>query len=173
MNDLCIDIGYKSINHYGEELCGDHVDIVEEDENSTVMVLADGLGSGVKASILSTLTSKIISTMLAAGLKVEDCVETIAQTLPVCSLRKVAYSTFTIIHIKDNEYAEVIQFDNPLVILIRNGQNYNYLKTEMKIGDKKIYYSKIYLKDNDVFVAMSDGFPHAGMGGVYNFGWKR
>ena len=173
MNDLCIDVGYKSINHYGEELCGDHVDIVEEDENSTVMVLADGLGSGVKASILSTLTSKIISTMLAAGLKVEDCVETIAQTLPVCSLRKVAYSTFTIIHIKDNEYAEIIQFDNPLVILIRNGQNYNYQKTEMNIGEKKIYYSKIYLKDNDVFVAMSDGCPHAGMGGAYNFGWKR
>ena len=62
MNDLCADIGYKSINHVGEELCGDHVDVIEEGENSTVIVLADGLGSGVKASILSTLTSKIIST---------------------------------------------------------------------------------------------------------------
>ena len=66
MNDLCAEIGYKSINHVGEELCGDHVDVVEESENSTVVVLADGLGSGVKASILSTLTSKIISTMMAA-----------------------------------------------------------------------------------------------------------
>ena len=62
MNDLCAEIGYKSINHYGEELCGDHVDIAhQEDDSSTVIVLADGLGSGVKASILSTLTSKIIS----------------------------------------------------------------------------------------------------------------
>ena len=58
MNDLCADIGYKSINHYGEQLCGDHVDIVEQGDNSTVIVLADGLGSGVKASILSTLTSR-------------------------------------------------------------------------------------------------------------------
>ena len=65
MNDLCADIGYKSINHIGEQLCGDHVDVVEQDENSTVIVLADGLGSGVKASILSTLTSKIISTINA------------------------------------------------------------------------------------------------------------
>ena len=78
MNDLCADIGYKSINHVGEELCGDHVDIVEESENSTVIVLADGLGSGFKASILSTLTSKIISTMMAAGLPIEECVATIA-----------------------------------------------------------------------------------------------
>ena len=90
MNDLCADIGYKSINHVGEELCGDHVDVVEENENSTVIVLADGLGSGVKASILSTLTSKIISTMIAAGLAIEECVETIAATLPVCSVRGVA-----------------------------------------------------------------------------------
>ena len=79
MNDLCADIGYKSINHYGEELCGDHVDVVEQDENSTVIVLADGLGSGVKASILSTLTSKIISTMLAEGLSLEECVEKLKQ----------------------------------------------------------------------------------------------
>ena len=98
MNNLCADIGWKSINHYGEQLCGDHVDIVEQNENSTVVVLADGLGSGVKASILSTLTSKIISTMLAEGLSLEECVGTIAATLPVCSVRGVAYSTFTIIH---------------------------------------------------------------------------
>ena len=74
MNNLCADIGYKSINHYGEELCGDHIDIIEQEDGSTIIVLADGLGSGVKASILSTLTSKIISTMISAGLSLESCV---------------------------------------------------------------------------------------------------
>ena len=73
MNNLCADIGYKSINHYGEELCGDHIDIIEQEDGSTIIVLADGLGSGVKASILSTLTSKIISTMISAGLSLESC----------------------------------------------------------------------------------------------------
>ena len=173
MNDLCADIGYKSINHYGEELCGDHVDIIEESESSTVIVLADGLGSGVKASILSTLTSKIISTMMAAGLPLEECVSTIAATLPVCSVRGVAYSTFTIIHLIDNEWAEIIQYDNPHVIVLRDDINYDYPKTEMNIGGKKIYKSVIKLCCNDIFIAMSDGCPHAGMGGLYNFGWKR
>ncbi len=173
MNDLCADIGYKSINHHGEELCGDHVDVVEPGDESTVIVLSDGLGSGVKASILSTLTSKIISTMLAEGLSLEECVETIAATLPVCSVRGVAYSTFTIIHLKNNQTAELIQYDNPHAIIIRDEQNWDYPKTEMNIGGKKIFKSVINLQENDIFVAMSDGCPHAGIGLSYNFGWKR
>ena len=172
MNDLCADIGYKSINHYGEQLCGDHVDIVEPSDDSTVIVLSDGLGSGVKASILSTLTSKIISTMVAEGLSLEECVETIAATLPVCSVRGVAYSTFTIIYLKNNQVAELIQYDNPLTIIIRDEKVWDYPKTEMNIGGKKIYKSVIKLQENDIFVAMSDGCPHAGIGTAYNFGWK-
>ena len=173
MNDLCADIGWKSINHIGEQLCGDHVEIVEQNEDSTVIVLADGLGSGVKASILSTLTSKIISTMMAAGLPIEECVSTIAATLPVCSVRGVAYSTFTIMHLINNETAEIIQYDNPQVIVLRDNVNYDYPKTEMNIDGKKIYKSVIRLHENDIFIAMSDGCPHAGIGMAYNFGWKR
>ena len=173
MNDLCADIGWKSINHIGEQLCGDHVEIVEQNEDSTVIVLADGLGSGVKASILSTLTSKIISTMMAAGLPIEECVSTIAATLPVCSVRGVAYSTFTIMHLINNETAEIIQYDNPQVIVLRDNVNYDYPKTEMNIDGKKIYKSVIRLQENDIFIAMSDGCPHAGIGMAYNFGWKR
>lgn len=173
MNDLCVDVGYKSINHYGEQLCGDHVDVVEENENSQIIVLADGLGSGVKASILSTLTAKIISTMMAEGLSLEDCVETIAATLPICSVRGVAYSTFTIIHVVDNETADIIEFDNPQVIALRDGANYLYKRTELSVGGKTVYRSTVSLKDGDIFIVMSDGCPHAGLGTRYNFGWKR
>ncbi len=172
MNNLCTEIGYKSVNHFGEELCGDHVDIIDEGDDSQVIVLADGLGSGVKASILSTLTSKIISTMLAEGIALEECVSTIAQTLPVCSVRGVAYSTFTIIHLINNRTAEIIQYDNPKVILIRDGVVTDYPKQEMSIGGKAILKSVISLREKDVIVAMSDGCPHAGIGTAYNFGWK-
>ena len=172
-NDLCVDIGYKSLNHVGEQLCGDHVDVIEKDDDSTVVVLTDGLGSGVKASILSTLTAKIISTMMAEGLPLEDCVATIAATLPVCSVRQVAYSTFTIIHIVNNETAELIQYDNPHVIFIRDEKRTDYPMTETIIDGKKIYKSSIKLQENDIFIAMSDGCPLAGTGMTYNFGWKR
>ena len=173
MNDLCADIGYKSIKHAGEELCGDHVDVVNMEDGSTIMVLADGLGSGVKASILSTLTSKIISTMMAEGLSIEECVSTIAATLPVTSEHGVAYSTFTIIQLVRNHTAELIQYDNPHVILIRNGDVTDYPMTEIRIEGKKIYRSTIRLQEDDVFVAMSDGCPYASADVTYNNDWKR
>ena len=111
--------------------------------------------------------------MLAEGLTIEECVSTIAATLPVCSVRGVAYSTFTIIHLKNNQTAEIIQYDNPQVIVIRDGVNCDYPTTEMNIGGKKILKSIISLQEDDIFVAMSDGCPHAGIGVAYNFGWKR
>ncbi|MEG2174092.1 MAG: SpoIIE family protein phosphatase [Oscillospiraceae bacterium] len=173
MNDLCADIGYRSMNKYGEELCGDRVDLVETDDHSTVIVLADGLGSGVKANILSTLTSKIISTMIAAGLSIEGCVSTIAATLPVCSVRGVAYSTFTIIKLVNNERAEIIQYDSPPVILLRDGHHLEVPTSVSNLGGKEIHRSQVELHENDIFIAMSDGCLHAGVGLSLNFGWER
>lgn len=173
MNRLCTDIGWRSLNKYGEELCGDHVDIVEENENTTVVVLADGLGSGVKASILSTLTSSIISTMIASSMSIENCVSTIAETLPVCSVRGVAYSTFTIIRVVNGEEAELIQYDNPQVILLRNGKSVDYPMETLSIEGKTIFRSKLPIFEGDTFVAMSDGVVHAGVGNTMNFGWQR
>ena len=173
MDNLCTEFGYVSLNKHGEQLCGDHVELVSQDEKSTIMVLADGLGSGVKANILSTLTAKIISTMMANSLTVEDCVSTITATLPTCKVRDIAYSTFTIIKIANNLEAEMIQYDNPQVIMLRNGKNFDYPQTIETIDDKTIYKSKITLKEDDVFVALSDGAVHAGVGMALNFGWQR
>ncbi len=174
MNNLFADIGYRSINHHGEELCGDHIDVIDQnDENSTVIVLADGLGSGVKASILSTLTSKIISTMVSEGLTIEECISTIAATLPVCSVRGVAYSTFTLVRLVNNEYAEIMEYDNPAVILLRDGRGVEIPKKEVNIGGKLIYSSRVKLQENDIFILMSDGCIHAGVGMSLNFGWGR
>ena len=173
MNNLCADIGWQSYNKYGETLCGDNVEIVDAANGTKFIVLADGMGSGVKANILSKLTAKIVSTMMAAGLQVEDCVETIAATLPVCKERCVAYSTFTIIALHDNEEAEIIQYDNPGVILLRDGGHYEFPSQEVVIGGKKILKARVKLQENDVCIMMSDGCIHAGVGIELNFGWQR
>ncbi len=173
MTNLCVDIGYRSLNKYGELLCGDHVDVVAQDDDSAVIVLADGLGSGVKASILSTLTSKIISTMVAAGMDLSECVSTMIATLPVCSVRGVAYSTFTIVRIQHQQEAEIISYDNPKVIFLRDGRNVELPTTQSVINGKTIHTSRVRLNEQDVFLLMSDGATYAGVGKTLNFGWKR
>ena len=173
MNNLCTDIGYRSLHKHGEQLCGDHIDIIEQEDGTKIIVLADGLGSGVKASILSTLTSKIISTMMAEGISLEECVSTIAATLPVCSVRGVAYSTFTIMKVSPNNIAEIIEYDNPSIIFIRDGQNIELEKVVTMHENKKIYKSKVELEENDIFIMMSDGCIYAGVGKTLNFGWTR
>lgn len=110
---------------------------------------------------------------MSQGMDINSCVETIAATLPICKERNVAYSTFTIIKLVDNDFAEIIQYDNPLVILLRDRESVEYPKTEITIDGKSIYSSRIKLCENDIFIAMSDGAIHAGIGTSLNFGWER
>jgi hypothetical protein len=110
---------------------------------------------------------------------VEDCVATIAATLPICRERQIAYSTFTIIRVAGNQEAEIIQYDNPWVILLRNGKHFDYPQTAETLGDvtaahkRVIYKSRIKLREDDTFIALSDGAIHAGVGKSLNFGWQR
>lgn len=166
-----VDIDYRSINKYGEELCGDQIEVIRRPDSVNI-VLADGLGSGVKANILSTLTSKIICTMLANGMNIEESVETIANTLPVCSQRGIAYSTFTILQIFNSGKAYMVQFDNPSVVLLKNGMLTEYDTERRDICGKTIYESRFNVAFGDMFVMFSDGVVHAGVGKTLNLGWQ-
>ena len=170
--NVSLDVCSKSLNKREEELCGDTVEIVKT-ADADIIILSDGMGSGVKANILSTLTTRILGTMLKNGETIEDCVETIASTLPICAVRGVAYSTFTIIRIIENEEAEIIQYDNPFVVLLRNGKNWEYPREAVEIGGKTIYKTRIPIQKDDTFIAFSDGAIHAGIGMSLNFGWER
>ena len=173
MNDLWTEAGYVSLNKHGETLCGDRVEISGGGENDLTLGRADGVGSGVKANILATLTSKIVCTLVGGGMPIEECVSTIASTLPVCSERQVAYSTFTILRVTDNRMATIIQFDNPATIVLRHGEEYKYPTTTRVIAGKTIWESTFPVECDDVLIAMSDGAEYAGVGQSLNFGWTR
>ncbi len=169
---LCLETGYTSLNKNNEELCGDKVEYAVCGDYTT-LVLADGMGSGVKANILSTLTSKILCTMVSNNIAIEDCVETILQSLPVCKVRGVAYSTFSVIHVNGEGEGYLFEFDNPQAILIRNLKCEDLPREKMEILGKTVYKSPLKLEKNDVIVVMSDGVIHAGIGMTMNLGWQR
>ena len=167
---IYVDAAYKSINKYTEELCGDRVEIVKNDD-CCIVVLSDGLGSGVKANILSTLTSKIISSMIIEGSSIEDTVDTIVHTLPVCNVRKVAYSTFSILRIGYDGDVYLVEFDSPGCVFVRNGEIMNIEYFTREIEGKVIKEARFKVDMGDMLTIMSDGVVYAGIGAMLNLGW--
>ena len=163
--------GYVSLNKKNEELCGDRVEMIPAENGGATLVLADGMGSGVKANILSTLTSKILCTLAAANVPLEECIDTIAGSLPVCKQRGVAYSTFSLLQVDGSGNAYLAEFDNPPAILLRGGKWLPLERAERIYSGKKLYLSRFKFEQGDLALIMSDGVVHAGVGETLNFGW--
>ncbi len=168
---LYYDVSSKSLNKKNEELCGDKVEVVRTDDG-VIVVLSDGLGSGVKANILATLTSKIIATMMQSGASLEDTVDTIIHTLPVCKVRHMAYSTFSILKLSYDGKAYLTEFDCPGCIYVHDGVVYPIEYTTREVGGKTIKEAVFDLECGDMLTLISDGVMYAGIGAVLNLGWN-
>jgi len=172
MTNLFLESGFASFNKHGESISGDFYTTIKG-KDKTTFVLPDGLGSGIKANILATLTSKILGTMMASNMSIEESVYTIAKSLPVCKVRNMAYSTFTILQIYQRGDAYLAQFDNPSVILIREGKNVVYDSMCKVIYEKEIHESNIKLYIGDMIILLTDGVTSAGLGRTTKNGWRR
>ena len=170
MERLHVEVANLSIAKHGEELCGDRVEIARNGGGVTV-VLSDGLGSGVKANILATLTTTIASSMLRGGAAIEDVVDTIGHTLPICKVRQVAYSTFTILQVDSSGNAYLVQFDNPDAFYVSDGCVGSVDCVQRRVADKVVKEARFRVRSGDHLFLVSDGMIHAGIGGVLNLGW--
>ncbi|WP_194610502.1 SpoIIE family protein phosphatase [Clostridium vitabionis] len=168
---VTVDVTARSLNKHAEYLCGDTTELLKT-EDSDVIILADGMGSGVRASILSTLTAKILGTMFAGGATLEQCLSTIVNTLPIEKRRKVAYSTFTILQICSNGNAYLVNYDNPDCIFLRKGKPEHLPMRRRVIHDREVTECRFHVDTGDMLMLMSDGVTHAGVGTAkYAFGW--
>jgi len=170
MERLHVEVANLSIAKHGEELCGDRVEITRNGSGVTV-VLSDGLGSGVKANILATLTTTIAASMLRGGAAIEDVVDTIGHTLPICKVRQVAYSTFTILQVDSSGNAYLVQFDNPDAFYVSDGCVGSVDCVQRRVADKVVKEARFRVRSGDHLFLVSDGMIHAGIGGVLNLGW--
>jgi len=172
--ELFLDADWAGCAKVGKGVAGDTVVLRRlPEEGRLVCVLADGLGSGVKAAVLSTLTATIAASHTAAGRDVRRSAELIARTLPVCSVRKIGYSTFTVVDIADDGHARVFNSGNPRTMLVRGACPETYAAEEIDLGDEKsLRAAEIDLGEGDRLVFVSDGVTQAGMGRAdLPFGW--
>ncbi len=146
-------------------------------DGRTLMVLSDGLGSGIKANVLSTLTASMALNYIADLRDIRKSSEIILSTLPICKVRRISYATFTIIDIDRNGLAKIIEYDNPPFILMRGDRQLTVPKTVIsgKISKKREYtmlYSTLQLRHGDRLVVYTDGISQAGIGSpALPLGW--
>jgi hypothetical protein len=178
--DFYIEVNSQQKNHDGERICGDvflYRYIKEEDR--VIAVLSDGMGHGVKANILATLTATMALNFAREHKEVERIAEIIMNTLPVCSVRKISYSTFTIIDIESSGFVKILEYDNPASIILRGKQIFDPSWKKVTL-DKGINAGKILRTcsfkpaKEDRIIFCSDGASQSGMGSdSYPFGWGR
>lgn len=167
---LFVEIAWENLAKHGEELCGDCVRVATTPQ-SFIVVLSDGLGSGVKANIMATLTAEIAASMFQRGASVEEVVSTLVATLPECSVRKLAYATFAVLLVQRGRDAYLVEYDTPPLILIRDGQIWDVPRAEREVEGRRIHEAHFSLQEGDYMVMVSDGYVHAGVGGLYRLGW--
>lgn len=145
-----------------------------KEEDRAVAVLSDGLGSGIKANVLATLTATMALKYAGSRMDIRRSAEAIMSTLPVCSVRRISYSTFTIVDIEGSGETRVMEFDNPPYLLIRGGRIEEIEKAECRVGARTIRYSRFAARLGDRIVFFSDGVSQAGMEAHASpLGWGR
>jgi hypothetical protein len=175
-----IEVNSQQRSYDGQRICGDvFLYRYIKEENRVIAVLSDGMGHGVKANILATLTATMALNFTREHKEVDRIAEIIMNTLPVCSERKVSYSTFTNIDIENSGRVNILEYDNPLTIILRGNQLFDpawkkVILDKGKNAGKVLKTCTFIPEKEDRIVFCSDGVSQSGMGSdSYPFGWER
>jgi hypothetical protein len=179
-SNIFIDIFCQQVNHEGEGICGDvFLSRRVKEEGRTIIVLSDGMGSGIKANVLASLTASMAVNFTLEHRELRKTAEIIMNTLPVCSVRKISYSTFTIIDIEDDGFVTIVEYDNPDCLILRGEEIFDpgwevvFLESE-KYQSKEIKTCSFRAEKEDRLLFWSDGIIQSGMGSLaFPFGWGR
>ncbi len=177
-NSAYIEVSCEQRNFGNERICGD-VFLTRKirEEDRTIAVLSDGMGHGVKANVLATLTATMSLNFTVEHKNPETIADIIMNTLPVCSERHMSYSTFTIIDIEADRKINILEYDNPQTIILRNFKNFDpgwqltVMRSERNQG-KEIRTCSFKPKKEDRILFFSDGITQSGLGSEkYPLGW--
>ena len=184
MNNIFIDIDYAQIFKHGQKIGGDvYLLSKSPEENHIVSTLSDGLGSGVKANVLASLTAHMAHRLSFSPIDLSHSAKIIMDTLPVCKERKISYSTFTIADIRYADDLEkisvnLVEYDNPPALRFRGTEPISWTrdKTELQregaFKKEVISHSAFELEIGDRLIVFSDGVTQSGLGKGLPLGWR-
>lgn len=179
-NRFYIEVNAELKNHHESRICGDvFLSRRINEENRIVAVLSDGMGHGVKANMLATLTATMALNFTAEHKEMHRIAEIIMNTLPECSERKMSYSTFTIIDIEFDGKVRILEYDNPQTIVMRGKKIFEPEWTCVmleggKSAGKELKSCEFVPEKEDRIIFFSDGVAQSGLGGgKFLFGWGR
>lgn len=169
-----VEVGSSVVKKAGQGAAGDSFLSRKAEDGRIIVVLSDGLGSGVKAGVLSALTATMAASFVAYDVPIQKAASTIMRTLPVCRERGISYSTFTIAVIDPVGRVQVMEYDNPPYALLRSGIQVEPIKSEIAVGrapargaparDSAMSFSEFSARPGDRLVFFSDGVSQSGMG---------
>lgn len=178
--EFFIEVNSQQRNHDGERICGDvFLSSNVREEKRIIAVLSDGMGHGVKANILATLTSTMALNFTREHKEPDRIAEIIMNTLPVCSVRKISYATFTIVDIESDGRANILEYDNPGCIILRGSKAFepDWKDVTLEKGHnagKRLRKCTFYPVKEDRIILISDGVAQSGMGSQsWPLGWER
>jgi hypothetical protein len=172
-----IEVDHAQVAKHGQLVSGD-VFLCQkiQEEDRVIAVLSDGLGSGIKASVLANLTATMALKYTSSFMDIKRSAETIMNTLPVCSVRRISYSTFTILDVQGSGEVRLIEYDNPPFLLVRGGREQHIESTPIAVesAERSVRYASFRVQLGDRIVFFSDGVSQAGMGRNQTpLGWGR
>ena len=176
------EVGHFQINHAGEKICGDvFLSKRIPEENRVLCVLSDGMGHGVRANVLATLTATISLNFSMEHKDANALAGIIMKALPICSESKISYSTYTIIDISiENDSVSILEYDNPQTLILRGSKIYapewTSVRYEGDSRDKRVMDLKkcaFVPAIEDRIVFCSDGIIQSGLEKGLDLGWGR
>lgn len=165
---MFIDVACAQEKKYNQNAFGDFfLSRRYKDTDRLIAILSDGLGSGIKANILASMTATMLLKFIEAQSDIELACETIMNSLPICKVRKISYSTFSAIDCDEEGNVQIVEEGNPDFLWIRDNE---VLSPEYKTITSKTFQNRhmhvynLKLKMGDRIIFCSDGVTQAALG---------
>ncbi len=160
---LFYDFDQIGLNKDKQFVSGDSV-LFARNENCVTFVIADGMGSGVKANISSIFYSHKLLKLVELGFSRTDSVIKVINEISSGKIKNSSYVAFNLCRIYNDGWGSIINYQAPHPIVSSLESVYVPQYNERKAGSEKYLEFEVKLNEGDKLFVFTDGVSQAGIG---------